>query len=191
MRKALCALALGCAVAVPAMAADEKTDEVLETLDNIKTYYQDNDIAGMKEEVDFLGQLTGKLRVKGLEAFLLEPKDGWTAEDAEGIAAGGGFLGGATTVSRVYKKDGKTLKMEIIGDNPAMASVLGMMLSNQAYVAQSGAEIVRIGREKAVLQNDELQMKAGDWFLKFSGTADKDTKIEWAESADIKGLEDY
>lgn len=177
------------AFALPATAADK--DEFLETLDSAKAYYEEGDISELKKEVEYLSQLVGKLRLSALEKLLPDALDGWTAADVEGSAVGGAMFGGATTVSRVYSKDGKDVKLEIMGDNPAISQMLAMYLGNPAIVAQSGAEVMRVGREQAIYKDDELQLSAGGWIVKYSGSASKEDKVSYAEATDLKALKDF
>gem|GEM_PF-6249277 len=97
------AIAIALAVASTVVYADDFT----ETLDNARQAYEEGDINGAKEELEYATQLLGQMRSKELQSFLPEALDGWERKDAEDSKASNGglaMLGGGTTAEATYKQ---------------------------------------------------------------------------------------
>ena len=145
--------ALICAAALPA-SADQVTDQI----DLGKKYYEEGDLGGSINELQFVIQdIRSQLAVKYRSGFPEAPA-GWTSQDSsEDNSAAMAIFGGGTSVSRTYTQEGGdgSIEATISVDNP-MIQGLASMLSNPAMMAATpGAKRVRIGRDNTLVQFEE------------------------------------
>lgn len=137
------------AAPLPALA-----DEVTDTLQSALDAYNDGDIQYALEELAYAQQLLNQMKTASFETFLPEPPEGWTREITEGFAANLGFMGGGVGAEATYSNGSESFTITMMADNP-MVAAMAPLLTNQALAAASGAKIVRVGRQKFVLQNGE------------------------------------
>ena len=88
-------LVAGLAVA-PALA-----DEFTDTLDSAIKAYNDGDVAGAQQDVEYAGKLLTAMKAEGLAKFLPAAQDGWTRADQNVEEAGGvmAMIGGGQEAS--------------------------------------------------------------------------------------------
>lgn len=168
--------------------AGQTQDEFPKVLAETATLWQKNQFGEVKKNLDYLSQLVAQKRLKQLQTFLPEPPAGWTASKVEGQAVGAAMLGGGTTVSRTYtNKAGAQVKIEITGDNPALAQMM-TLFANPMIAQSSGAEVMRIGREQALYQDAELKFSTNGFLVDVSGSGTKDAKVWFANAINLQGL---
>ena len=126
-------------------------DEITDSIDEAIEYYKDGDFVEAANSLDYASQLIRQKRSGNLEAFLPEPLAGWSAEDVESKAVGAGLLGGMISTKKNYRKDQSFVSIEIIGDSPALQSMV-MMFSNPAYASSDGGKLTKIKRQKAIIK---------------------------------------
>lgn len=148
-------VALACAflgaASFPAFA-----DQVTDQLDLGKQYYEEGDLGGAINELQFAiqdirSQLTEQYRV----AFPDAPA-GWSfTESAEESNPAMAMLGGGSILVRHYTQDDGRGSFEatITADSP-MIQGLATMLTNPAMVS-GGAKRIRVGRDNALVKYDE------------------------------------
>ncbi len=180
------AASLAASLVVTPVLADEFTD----TLALVLEAYEAGDINDAKDELAYATQLLQEMQGADFMQFLPEPLDGWTRELGDGsdnaamVMFGGGVMAMAT-----YSNGSDSFEISIIADNSLVAS-MGMMLGNAATMAMMG-KIVRVGREKFVSSDGEIQGLIGGVLLQASGSASEDDIIAHLEKIDFDALEDY
>lgn len=185
------ALAIGPALAeddAVTVAAPAEDDEFMQVLEETGPFWTDGELSEVKKNLDYLDQLYSQKRVAVLQGFLPEKLEGWEAEDTESQVMAAAMFGGGTSVSKVFTKGDINVKVELMGDNGALTQMLNMAVSNPAILASSGGEVMRIGREQAVYNNNELQFIVKGWIVKVSGSGEKEDKIAYAKGIDQSAL---
>lgn len=183
-------------VGLMALSAPALADDVLDAIDEARAAYEDGDLQYAKESLDFAGQLVAQMRTSSLSSVLPEAMEGWTAEDevsdsGAAMAMFGG--GGGAATRRVYTNgDGQTVEIDVMLDSP-MIMQLGMVFNNPALARQSGAEMTRFGRQKAMITPDgEVQMLVGNrGLVQVTGSAGLDDKKAYAREVDFKGITNF
>lgn len=171
------------ALATPVMA-----DDVTDALDNALTAYEDGDIQYALEELGYAQQLLKAMKADSLESFLPAAPDGWTRSLNPDFVTGLGMMGGGVGVQADYTgPGGASMQVMLMADNPMVAS-LGPMIANAAMM---GGKIVRVGREKFVLQNDELSGLIGNRVLVQASGSDRETVVGLLESMDFRALANF
>ncbi len=177
---------------IPAFAvADDVTDSINEGLE----YYQKGDHGSAVESLNFAVQLIQQMKGAGLEAFLPEPLDGWTAEPANSQATGAAMMGGSVSANREYSKGSSSVDIQIITDSPMLQGVM-MMFSNPMFAASSGGKLEKINGEKGIVKYDagsrdgEVQLViANRFYIVVNGNdVNKDDLINYAQGIDFKKL---
>ncbi|HEX2526347.1 MAG TPA: hypothetical protein VHL31_08590 [Geminicoccus sp.] len=144
---------LVCTASLPA-AADQVTDQ----LDLGKKYYEEGDLTGAINELQFAIQdIRSQLSARYRAGFPDAPA-GWVAADgSEDNSAAMAMFGGGTSVARTYTQQGGegVIDATISVDNP-MIQGLAAMLNNPAIMAANpAARRVRVGRENVLVQLEE------------------------------------
>lgn len=161
MLRSLASTVLLVGVAMPAMA-----DQVTDQLDQAKTYYQDGDLAGASNELQFaLQDIKAQLAEKYKAGFPDAPA-GWTIEDSDDSgdsSAAMAILGGGTSVTRTYKQtDGEgTVTASLMLDNPMVQGFAAMMTNPAIMAQQPNARRLRMGRDNAIITFDK-ENQSGD-----------------------------
>ncbi len=180
-------ITLALALAGLPAAADEFTD----TLDSALKAYNDNDITGAREDLDYAGKLLNAMKSESLSKFLPEPEPGWTKEAADDASATGfmGMLGGGTTAGATYKKGTETLTIALVADSP-MVNGIGAMFSGMSGIA--GGKPVRIQRVQFNSTDDGLQgVVNGKVMVSVTGDASIEDKTAYLEKMDFKALGEF
>jgi hypothetical protein len=145
-------------------AAPAVADEIGDQLSTARDLYQQGDIAGAVSELEFaIEALKSRLGAQYLESFPA-PAGGWSVVDkpAEEQASAMPFLGGGTVLSKSYRQDGGSAQVDatLMTGGSFLQGIAGMMMNPQVMAAQPNAKRVRIGRENAVLVQDEAEHTA-------------------------------
>ena len=182
------AIAAVLAASLPA-AADDVTDQINQALGA----YQKQDLSTAVKSLDTAAGLIRQKKMEAWKAALPEALPGWTADKAQGTALAPALLGGATTVTRVYRKDGNTITISIIADSPMVATIAAF-LSNSVVGLIGNTEIAVINGRRALYGKDEksFQTLAGDKVLvKVEGSSGIDDPVlrEWFQAIDFAQLE--
>ncbi|MBU1274557.1 MAG: hypothetical protein KJ720_04215 [Proteobacteria bacterium] len=154
---------ISCLLLLLSLAGPALADEISDQLNQGMKFYKDGKISQAIGEIEFaLAQLKQK-KAEALGQIFPEPPSGWTAEKAEGQAAGGAMFGGGISASRNYKNSSRgQVKIQVISDSPLIQSV-AMMLSNPMFL-QGGKQgkLVRFQGHKALLkdQGDRAEFQA-------------------------------
>ncbi len=179
-------LALALAILAPLPAA---ADEFTDTLDSARKAYDEGDVDGARQDLDYAGKLLGELKSESLGKFLPAALPGWTREATEpGEAAGMmGMLGGGNSAAAKYTKDGTELTITLIANAP-MVSGIASMLSGLASRA-TGGKPVRIQRTEFTMNDQDLQgVVDGKVLVSVSGDASLADKTAYLEAMDFKAL---
>lgn len=182
MMRQICAAAFVATLALPALA-----DDITDTLDSARAAYDDGDIQYTIEELTYALQLLNDIKAGSLQAFLPEPLAGWSREFDDEMAAGMGFMGGGIGASAEYTNGGDRFTITLMADNP-MVAAMGGMLANSAMLTASGAQIVRVGREKFVDQDGQLSALIGNRVLVQAEGPDADAIVAHLEAMDLREL---
>jgi hypothetical protein len=184
MKKLLLSCALAAAVASPALA-DEFTDTVALALEA----YEEGDIAGARDEMEYAVTLLQGIEGAGFQSLLPEPLDGWTREIDTDASAGMAMMGGGSMAMARYSDGEQTLELTLISGG-AMAASLGAMLGNTQTMAMMG-KVTRIKRKSFVNSDGDLQGMVGNVIVQLSGSASQEVKIEYIKALDFKALKSY
>ncbi|KAA5605387.1 hypothetical protein F1188_10815 [Roseospira marina] len=167
--------------------ADEIEDSLVAALDA----YRAGDTSVAKEELDFAAQLLSQMKAEGLSSFLPAAQPGWTREDGETQALGTGLMGSGLSANATYRRDGDTVDIQFLADNPMVTAMAGMFTNPSAMGAMG--TVKRIGRQKVVVSQDgELQALVNNRIMvQISGSAPVEDKEAYFEAIDIRGLQDF
>ncbi len=182
MRFIIAALVL---IATPVWA-----DDVTDAIDQARDLYDDGQTQAAITQLEFAAQLIRQARGAGLQAFLPDALDDWTAEPPQSQSAGAAMFGGGTTVSRSYAKGSSNVEISIITDSPLLQSMM-MMFSNPAMLAAQGGQLQMIQGQQAVLQanNGGVMMVLNNTYLiQVQGNATDADYLAYANAIDIAGL---
>jgi len=168
-------------------------DDVIDSINEGLQYYKAGKYKDAVESLNYASQIIQQKKGKGLESFLPEPLQGWTAEAASSQAVP--VYGGGITVERQYTKGSSTLSISIITDSPMMQGVM-MMFSNPMIASASGGQLAKIKRQKAIINFDAanrqgtIQIVVANRYLitvDGDGVSKEDLKA-YAEAIDFAGL---
>ncbi len=173
-------------------------DEILESIEEAKEYYEEKNYIEAKSSLDYASQLLGQLRSENMQSFLPEPLEGWRAEKGDTKSAGAAFFGGMAGASKNYYNKDKQVTVEIMGDSPMIQGVM-MMLTNPAYATADGGKLMKIKRQKAVLKYDpsskrgDIQLAvANKYVVKVNGEGvEEQDLIDYAKGVNYKELKKF
>ena len=181
------AIALALAAASTMVVADDFT----ETLDNARKAYEEGDISGAKEEIDYAKQLLNQMRGNELKSFLPEPLVGWERNDSKSKSGNSGLavFGGGTTAEATYTLGDEKVSVSIVADSP-MVQGLGMIFSSMGTAA--GGTVKRINRQKVMVQDDSLMTIINKRIVvNVKGSASMESKEAYFAQIDFKGLKAF
>jgi len=173
-------------------------DDVEVSIEEALQFYQSGDYQEAVENLNYATQLIQQMKGEGLEVFLPEPLEGWTAQAAVSQAAGAAMFGGGITAEREYRKNSSSISIQIITDSPMMQGMM-MMFSNPALATSDGGKLERIGRQKAIVKYDtsnkvgEITIVVVNRFLVLIKGRDvtKEEIAEYANAVDYKKLKSF
>lgn len=176
---------LGRFLAVLAVSAfPAAADEVTETLQSAIDAYETGDAQYALEELEYARQLLLEQKAGSLRAFLPEAPDGWTREVSTEMNAGLAMMGGGTGAEATYRGEGESITITIMADNP-IVSAMGGMIGNAAAL---GARIERVGRQKFMSNDGELNGLVDNRVLVKASGGDTARMIALLEGIDFRGL---
>mgnify|MGYP007070997141 CR=1 FL=1 len=184
------AAAVALALAATPAAADEFTD----TLASALKAYNEGDVTGAREDLDYAGKLLTAMKAEALAKFLPEAPAGWTKEAAsdEDSAAAGGFMGmfgGGTTAAATYKKGADDFTIRLVADS-GVVNGIGAMITGMAGMA--GGKPLRIQRVEFTQNDDGLQGVVNKRVMvAVTGSAPLEVKTAALETMDFKALGDF
>lgn len=132
------------------LSADEISDAISEGLAN----YKKGDLSAAVSQLDYAATLIRQQKAGKITAVFPEPLAGWNADKAESNSAGGMMMGGGITATRSYYKGDQSVEIELVMDSPMLQSVL-MMFNNPSMIAMSGAKLIKIQGNKAMLRDED------------------------------------
>lgn len=170
---------------VALMASPLAADEVADTLESALTAYQDGDIQYALEELEYAKQLMLSQKTDALTEFLPPaPEGGWTREINTEMNAALGMMGGGVGAEAEYTGPGQSFTISIMADNPMVGAMAGMI----GNAAALGAKVVRVKREKFMVQNDEMRGLVDRRILVQASGGDIDTMTATLETMDFRSL---
>lgn len=182
MTRSFLGIGLTLLLAVPATA-----DEISDTLQSALDAYQEGDAAYALEELDYARQLLLALKRDALVGFLPEAPDGWTREVNSEMNAGLAMMGGGTGTEATYSGEDKQITVTLMADNPMVGAMAGMI----GNAAMFGAKVERVGREKFMVQENEVNGLIDNRILIKATGADSETMLALIGTMDIKGLKTF
>jgi hypothetical protein len=176
------AAALALILALPAAA-----DEISDTLQSALDAYNEGDAVYALEELDYARQLLLQLKTDALTQFLPEAPEGWSREVNTEMNAGLAMMGGGTGAEASYQGDGKSITLQFMADTP-MVAALGGMIGNAALY---GAKVERVGREKFMVQDNEVTGLVDNRILVKASGAEPEALLKLIETIDMRALKDF
>lgn len=161
----------------------------MSTLDAARSAYEKGDIGYAIEELNFALQLLQQQNAGSLANFQPEPLEGWTRtiDDEAGRALG--IMGGSGTVAE-YTNGDAAFTIQIVVDSPIIAGAAALF-GNAGLMASMGT-VVHVGREKFIIQDEELIAVIGNRILiQASGIDDTDIMIDHLKAIDFNSLKTF
>lgn len=182
---------LALAVALAAMALPASADEFSDTVESALKAYNDGDVDGARQDLDYASKLLGSMKAESLAKFLPEPLAGWTREPASEDDSTDfmGMFGGGTTTEATYTKDGNDLTITLVANSPMVSSVAAM-ISGLAGVG--GSKPIRVQRTEFNRDGEDLQGVVNNKVMvSLGGSASIEDKTAFLEAMDFKGLGEF
>lgn len=179
---------LAALVCAPAAQADDVTDAIEEAV----AAYEEGDFGYAQESLNFAAQLIAQMKTGTLADLLPDPLTGWEGSEVDTETMGAALFGGGSTATRNYTKESSFVSVQYTADSPLIAQ-MGAMFSNPAMIGASGGKLLRIGRQKAMIDEDgTIQfMVDNNVMVQIEGNAPEEDKVAYAKSIDLKALKDY
>ncbi len=164
-----------------------RADEVTDTLNSALAAYEEGDIQYALEELEFAKQLLVAMKTDALAGFLPEPPAGYTREISSDLAQGMAMVGGGTGAEATYTNGSDRFTISIVADSPMMAMMGGMVANASAM----GLQVVRVGREKFMLQDGDVIGMIGGRVMVTGSGANTDLIVETLKTMDFKSLKNF
>ena len=181
----IAAVALICAAAIPARAADD----IIDAMDQARKAYEAGNYGEAKQQLDLASQLIGQKNAEGFVALLPEPLPGWTADKAQAQAVGTAVFGGASTATRTYRSaKGDNVEITITGDS-AMLTAMAPILNNPMLAGAMG-KLVKVGDQRAIVapNGDVTLVVSNKFVVTVHGSADGAAKLAYANAINLAKL---
>lgn len=150
-------------------------DPIQESIDQAVEAYQAGRLTEAAGQLDYAAQLIREQKGKRIGDALPDAPEGWQAGEVEVEAVNTGFAGSMIQAKRQYTREGDRVNIEVLSDSP-MVPQMSMMFNNPALIRQSGAELVRVNGQPAILKDEntkELTMiVAGSVLVTVRGTGE-------------------
>ena len=135
------------------VSADQIEQGIVAGLDAYKEKEYNKAIRSLEAAAQEIREMKAS-RIKGI---FPEPLPGWSADEAESIAIGSIFAGGAISGSRIYSQGDSTIKIDIVSDSPFI-SIVTSMISNPVMAQISPLmKIINIKGRDAVSEWNNAQ----------------------------------
>ncbi len=176
----------GCiaAMAAPLSATLAMADDIKEAIESALSAYEEGDTQYALEELEFAKQLLLAIKTDALVEFLPEAPEGWSREINTEMNAGLAFMGGGTGAEATYEGDGQSITLTLMADNPMVAGMAGM-ITNATLI---GAKIERVGREKFMVHDGEINGLIDKRILVKASGGDVDVMLGLLEQMDFRAL---
>ena len=152
LRFALYIFFLGIFMAVSSQPV--QADEVLKTVEEAVSQYNNGDFNGAASNLDYSAQLIRQKKSEALKEVFPEQLAEWKAAPATSQATRTTAFGRSISVSRTYEKNSSVITIEISSDSPVMQS-LQMMLNNPVIAGAGGAKLETFSDHKGIVQYSE------------------------------------
>ena len=163
-------------------------DDVIEAIEQATDLYESGQTQQAISQLEFAAQLIRQQRGSGLQAFLPEPLEGWSAEDANSSTSGIALFGGGTSVERSYSDGSKNVTIRILTDSPMMQAFM-MMFSNPAIASAQGGALKMIAGQRALVNPDGITIVLQNTYLiQVEGNASSEDYVAYAGAIDFAGL---
>jgi len=96
-------------------------------------------------------------------------------------------MGGGTGAEATYEGEGQRITVTVMADNPMVSGMAGM-ISNAALL---GAKIERLGREKFMVQDGEVNGLIDKRILVKAEGGEVETMLALLETMDFRGLKRF
>jgi hypothetical protein len=156
-------------LAAPAVHADDVTEQIQEAL----KAYERKDFATAAAALDTAAGLVREKKAESWKTVLPEPLPGWTGEEPDITTYGTMLLGGATNVSRVYRRGIDRVTVSLTADSPVLQG-LGAFLAS-GIVANADLKVSVIDGRRVMFtrsDNSYQTMVAGKVLVKVEGDRD-------------------
>ena len=176
------------AVAIAVLAAGPlSADEITEALQSAIEAYEEGDTQYALEELDYAKQLLMAQKTDALVEFLPAAPEGWSREVNTEMNAGLAMMGGGTGAEATYEGEGQRITVTVMADNPMVSGMAGM-ISNAALL---GAKVERVGREKFMVQDGEVNGLIDKRILVKAEGGEVETMLALLETMDFRGLKRF
>lgn len=176
------------ALACMAWPAGAIADDVTDTLDSARAAYEEGDIQYALEELAFATQLLQQMKAGSLADLLPAALDGFQRTIDDQAGSGMAMMGG-TGAAAEYTNGRDTFTIEIIADSPMVATFAGIF-GNAAMMRTMG-EIVRVGREKFIIQDGDMTGVVDNRILIQASGEGREAIVAHLETMDFAALEDF
>lgn len=155
--------------AAPAMG-DEITDQINSALEA----YGQQDYTGAISDLNYAVAQIQELVNSQNAGLLPAPLDGWTASEVENAGAGMAMLGGGTSMTRRYSRDGEEIEINITANSPWVAGMLQMIGNPMLMGSSPNLKPYRYNRIKGMKETGDGQTEvtlalAGQIMVKVTG----------------------
>lgn len=170
-------------------------DDVTDTISDAVEAYKSGEFSDAVEDLNYALELIKQKKSEGLQTYLPEPLEGWSAKDAVSQTAGSGMFGGGLAAHRDYKKGDSRIKVEIMADSPILQGMMGLF-TNPMFATSDGGKLERINRQKAIVKYNK-ERKQGDikivvakrFLISIEGTkVSRDDLLAYAKKIDYKKI---
>ena len=173
------------------LASSAWADDVIDAIDQATDLYSNGQTQQAISQLEFAAQLIRQQRGRGIQAFLPEPLDGWSAEDANSSSAGAALFGGGTAVERSYSDGSNNVTIRILTDSPMMQAFM-MMFSNPVIVSAQGGTLQMIAGQRALVKPDGVTIVLQNTYLiQVEGSASEEDYVAYAGAVDFAGLQSF
>lgn len=186
-------LAIGAlALMISGVNADEIEDQIAQGLNA----YHDKDYKNAIDDLNYAIAQIQELQNASNAALLPEPLAGWTASDVENASAGMAMLGGGTTMSRTYQRDGESVEITVTAGSPMMTAALAMMSNPMLLANDPSMKPYRYKRIKGMQKtlNNRVEVTlalAGQIMLQLNaaGTQDDSSIKQYLDAMDMERMQ--
>ncbi len=182
-------LGAACVLIVSSVAVD--ADEFTDVVNSAMELYNEGDISGAREELDYAVKLLAEIKSDSLSNFLPDALPGWEKEaaQADGTGMAMAMFGGGTAAAASYRSDDSELTITLVANSPMISSI-GAMVSGMS--ALTGGKPIRIQRTQFGNNDGELQGVVDNRILvSVNGSASLEDKQAYLEAMDFGALKDF
>ncbi len=150
-------------------------DPIKDSIEQAITAYDAGRLTEAAGQFDYAAQLIREQKGSRIGDALPEAPEGWEAGEVNVEAMNTGFAGSMIQAKRQYTRGSDRVNIEVLSDSP-MVPQMSMMFNNPALIRQTGAQLVRVNGQPAILKDEntkELTMiVAGSVLVTVRGNGD-------------------